>query len=156
MSVSLCAAPTYNYLRPHLYLSLGVCLCVRMYISLCVHVYECCCVCILTPQGTPNNLRTHTHTHTHARTPKEVLCIKVPKKLAFLLGLVKEKSEFFKTHERLLLAPRVSSNLDSRSLQVICWSPCAQRRCYPSGRCTCRPSVNSWLSIKTPLSLPPH
>jgi len=28
-------------------------------------------------------------------------------------------------------------------LAVTCWSPCAQRRCYPTGRCAYRPSVTS-------------
>jgi len=28
-------------------------------------------------------------------------------------------------------------------LAVICWSPCAQRQCYPTGRCVYRPSVTS-------------
>ena len=28
-------------------------------------------------------------------------------------------------------------------LAGICWSPCAQRRCYPTGRCAYRPSVTS-------------
>jgi hypothetical protein len=36
-------------------------------------------------------------------------------------------------------------------LAVIWWSPCAQRRCYPTGRCAYRPSVNSWMLIKTSL-----
>ena len=37
-----------------------------------------------------------------------------------------------------------------------CWSPCAQGRCHPTRRCTCRPSVTSWLSIKLlSLSLSP-
>jgi hypothetical protein len=29
------------------------------------------------------------------------------------------------------------------ALAVICWSPCAQRRCYPTGRCAYQPSVTS-------------
>ena len=29
------------------------------------------------------------------------------------------------------------------ALAVICWSPSAQRRCHPTGRCACRPSVTS-------------
>ena len=29
------------------------------------------------------------------------------------------------------------------ALAVICWSPSAQRRCYPTGRCVYRPSVTS-------------
>ena len=28
-------------------------------------------------------------------------------------------------------------------LAVVCWAPSAQRRCYPTGRCTYRPSVTS-------------
>jgi hypothetical protein len=30
-----------------------------------------------------------------------------------------------------------------RVLAVVCWSPCAQKRCYPTGRCAYRPSVTS-------------
>ena len=33
-------------------------------------------------------------------------------------------------------------------LAVICWSPCAQRRCYPTGRYAYRPSVTFSLPIK--------
>jgi hypothetical protein len=36
----------------------------------------------------------------------------------------------------------------------MCWRPCAQKRCYPTGRCAYRPSVTSLLSIKL-LSLSP-
>jgi hypothetical protein len=35
-------------------------------------------------------------------------------------------------------------------LAVICWSPCAQRRCYPTGRCAYRPPVTFSLSFSPP------
>ena len=45
------------------------------------------------------------------------------------------------------------NSLSGIVLAVICWSPSAQRRCHPTGRCAHRPSVTSWLSINFSLSL---
>ena len=52
------------------------------------------------------------------------------------------------------LSPLVSARRATRpkgewgySTRRLCWSPCAQRRCYPTGLCAYRPSVTSRLSI---------
>ena len=43
-------------------------------------------------------------------------------------------------------SPPLQRSVWGTVLAVTCWSPCAQRRCYPTGRCTHRPSVTSWSS----------
>jgi hypothetical protein len=40
-------------------------------------------------------------------------------------------------------SPPLKRRVRGSVLAVTCWSPCAQRRCYPTGRCTYRPSLTS-------------
>ena len=68
-------------------------------------------------------------------------------------GFLQMRSPHFGGRQRILCLFRVVAHVSrfgqteigpiigGKVLAVICWAPRAQRRCYPTGRCTYRPSV---------------